>query len=122
MRIYLVSANGGASAPMLPGTGMEVDPKWSPDGNQIMFGAVRLPKLGATEATGDIEILDLRSHRVSVLPGSEGLTAPRWSPDGRYASAGAIGQPKSGEAAVRLYDFSTRQWTPFEQDPVDNKW
>jgi hypothetical protein len=107
---------------MLPEGSMEVDPNWSPDGNQIMFGAVRTPRPGKPAPTGDIRILDLRTHQVRLLPESEGLTAPRWSSDGRYVAAGTIAQPNPGEAAVRLYDFSRGKWTDFEQDPIDNKW
>ena len=53
-----------------------------------------------------IQVIDLRTHRVSALPGSEGLFSPRWSPDGRYIAA----LPTSGDQLL-LFDRTTAKWT-----------
>lgn len=121
-KVYLVSAQGGPPRPMMEQGFSQFDPNWSPDGNEIMFAAYRPGAEPNATLIGDIEIYDLRTHALSVLPGSEGLSAPRWSPDGRYVAATAIANDKWEIPAVRLYDFHTGNWTPFENDPIDNKW
>ena len=80
---YLVSANGGTAQPVLPGDLDEGDPNWSPDGNSLVFAASFRNK-------GSLNILDLRTHKVSVVPGSDGLFSPHWSPDGRYIVAMSV--------------------------------
>ena len=77
-RNYLISANGGTPQPVIPEeqTTDEEDPNWSPDGASIVFWF-----------NGAINILDLRTHKVSVVPGSTGFFSPHWSPDGRYIVA-----------------------------------
>jgi Tol biopolymer transport system component len=70
------------------------DPNWSPEGGSIVFWF--------NEA---INILDLRTHRVSVVPGSKTLFSPHWSPDGRYIAA------MTGDSQeLRLFDFKTQKW------------
>ncbi len=121
-KVYLASAQGGSLRPMMTQGFSQFDPNWSPDGNEIMFAAYRPGPEQKASLTGDIEIYNLRTHKLSVLLGSSGLSAPRWSPDGRYVAATAIVNDKWQIPAVRLYDFHTGKWTPFENDPIDNKW
>jgi WD40 repeat protein len=52
-----------------------------------------------------VNILDLRTHKVSVVPGSEGLFSPHWSPDGRYIAALADDREN-----LMLYDFKIQKW------------
>ena len=85
-KTYLVSAEGGAPQPLLPGEREEGDPNWSPDGTSLVFWSSPSSHLAAS-VTPTINILDLRTHKVSVVPGSEGLFSPHWSPDGRYIAA-----------------------------------
>ena len=121
VRIYVVSANGGVPEPMTLGDTPQIDPNWSPDGNSLMFAA--LPALtDINNGQPVIQIFDLKSHKLSRLPDSAGLTAPRWSPDGRFVVATALSQGKWGDPAVKIFDFHTGSWSPFEKDPIDNKW
>ena len=83
---YLVSAEGGAPQPLLPGEQEEGDPNWSPDGTSLSSGLLLIAGNRAS-FTPTVNILDLRTHKVSVVPGSEGLFSPHWSPDGRYIAA-----------------------------------
>lgn len=118
LRVYFASAQGGSPRLMLSSGFSQVDPNWSPDGKHVMFGAMR----PGASPSGDIEIFDCTSQRVTKLPGSEGLTNPRWSPDGRYVVAKSTIPKGPLASALVLYDFQLQSWTPFEQDPVDNKW
>ena len=95
-RNYVISANGGTPQPAIPEEQKtdEEDPNWSPDGASIVFWF--------NEA---INILDLRTHKVSVVPGSSGLSSPHWSPDGRYIVA-----MTGGSQELRLFDFKTQKW------------
>ncbi len=121
-RVYLVPADGGPATPMLAHGFSQFDPNWSPDGNEIMFSAYRPGQEKEASLASDIEIYNRRTKRISILPGSSGLSAPRWSPDGRYVAATAIENDKWQSPAVRLFDFRTGKWSPFENDPIDNKW
>jgi Tol biopolymer transport system component len=91
---YLVSANGGIPEALFPGERDEGDPNWSPDGTSLVFGA-----------WGTINILDLRTHKVSVVPGLEKLFSPHWSPDGRYIAA-----QSSDSQKLMLFDLKTQKW------------
>jgi len=95
-RNYVISASGGTPQPAIPEeqTIDELDPNWSPDGGSIVFWL-----------NGTINILDLRTHKVSAVPGSTGLFSPHWSPDGRYIVA-----MSSPARKLVLFDFKTQKW------------
>ena len=99
-KIFLVSAQGGATQELLSENLSEMDPTWSPDGKRIAFGRL------AYAENKDIEILDLQTHQISVLPGSQANFSPRWSPDGRFLVAVAGDSRK-----LSLFDFQTQKWT-----------
>ena len=96
---YLVSANGGIPQPVLPGEPDEADPNWSPDGNSLVYSAA------SDQNHGHINVIELRTHKVSVVPGSEKLFSPHWSPDGRYIAA-----LSTDIQAMMLFDFKTQKW------------
>ena len=60
----------------------------------------------APNVPSTLQLLDLRTHRVSSLPGSEGYTRPRWSPNGRYIVAMTRDALK-----MVLFDFETGKWS-----------
>jgi len=101
-KIYAVASEGGNPRQLIPDiSGPQWDPKWSPDGDKIVFGG------GSGSAASSIRVLNLASHEISTLPGSEGrFYSPRWSPDGRYILAMSIGSDK-----LALYDFQTQTWS-----------
>jgi eukaryotic-like serine/threonine-protein kinase len=99
-KIFLVSAQGGATQELLSENLSEMDPTWSPDGKRIAFGRL------AFGDNKDIEVLDLQTHQVSVLPGSQGIFSPRWSPDGRFLVAVGDDSRK-----LVLFNFQTQKWT-----------
>jgi Tol biopolymer transport system component len=98
-KIFLVPSDGGTPQALLSESRDQVDANWSPDGKQIMFGDIRQAK------NPGINIVDLKSHRLSTIPGSTGLFSPRWSPDGRYIAA-----LSTDNASLMLYDFRTQKW------------
>jgi len=108
-RLYTVPATGGAVRQLTNGqTGSieDADGNWSPDGASLVLGA------SFGDASVDerhrlaLEIVDVKTLRVSRLPGSDGLWSPRWSPDGRQIAALAgIGN------RLWLYDLETRTST-----------
>jgi Tol biopolymer transport system component len=105
-RIYVVSFDGGGLKQVTNGESGkdgDVDPSWSPDGASLAFGYI--PQ--APASTGSIHVVnvvDLRTGRVSALPGSEGMWSPRWSPNGRFIAGLSV----SGWKIV-LYDLQTRK-------------
>jgi DNA-binding winged helix-turn-helix (wHTH) protein/Tol biopolymer transport system component len=99
-RIYVIPASGGKAEELMPeDQTAEIDPSWSADGNSIVFGRP------VTTANGNIQLIDLKTHRVSTIPGSLGLFGPRLSPDGRYLAASPADSSK-----LMLYDLRTEQW------------
>lgn len=99
-RIYEVSASGGTPQQLMPDlNGDQGDPSWSPNGDRLVFGGV-----GAH--TSGIQILDLKTRRISMLPGSDRMYSPRWSPDGSYVLA-----LPGDESGIMLFDLKAQKWT-----------
>jgi Tol biopolymer transport system component/DNA-binding winged helix-turn-helix (wHTH) protein len=109
-KIFVISEQGGAPQEMLAEDQNQLDPSWSPNGEQLAFG--RAPWLSARMGKIDIRILDLYSKEVSTIPGSDDLFYPRWSPDGQYLAA-----VSSDSKKLLLFDFKTRKWTNWIDEP-----
>jgi Tol biopolymer transport system component len=86
-----VPTTGGA-VPQLThgesGPSGDVEGSWSPDGAALVFAAQSADQRRDRWA---LEIIDVKTGRISKLPESQGLRSPRWSPDGRYIAA--LGSP-----------------------------
>jgi len=106
LKNYLVKATGGAPQQITPSDRNEGDANWSPDGNSIVYWSSASWPIGSDVT---INILDLRTHKVSIVPGSERLFSPHWSPDGRYIAA-----LHSDGLGSMVFDFKTRKWTELE--------
>ncbi len=106
---YIVSSQGGAPQPILPGYKDEQgDPNWSSDGRRIVFDSW----VGAaSEGNHGTRILDLASHQVITLPG--GNWSARWSPQGRFL-AGLSHYAQD----LTVFDFETKRWSVLLKQPV----
>jgi eukaryotic-like serine/threonine-protein kinase len=112
VKIYLVSADGGATEQPIPGSDDQGDPNWSPDGSSFVFGGQLRPEPEANKSL--IRIFNLKTRQISVVPGSAGLWSPRWSPDGRYLAAITNDGRK-----LLFYDFKNPVWTvAVDQTPL----
>lgn len=116
-QIYSIPSGGGSAQRLLEENRNAADPTWSADGMSIAFG--RVPDLmGKETGVRAIQILDLRTHALTVLPGSEGLFSPRWSPDGRYIAAISLDERK-----LMLFDVAKRTWSLLaDTSVVDPVW
>lgn len=102
--IYQVLADGSDLQPLLETKSNAADPTWSPDGTKIAIG--QAPDLmGKDPAPRTIQILDIKSRRLTLVPGSEGFFSPRWSPDGQFIAAMSLDQRE-----LQFYNLSTEQW------------
>jgi len=99
-RIYAIPADGGRPEQLSSGEN-ELDPTWSRDGNELMFGV--LPTDDPKSAK--IMLLDLKKRALTQVGGSQGICCPRWSPDGRYVVALSADNQK-----LLLLDLSTQKW------------
>jgi Tol biopolymer transport system component len=110
LKTFLVSVEGCAPQQLTAEGRNEGDPNWSPDGNLLVYWSSSSWPPGSDLA---INILDLRTHKVSVLAGSEGLFSPHWSPDGRYVAA-----IKGNSPGSKLFDFKTKKWVELANLPT----
>lgn len=85
----------------------QLSPAWGPGDDLIAFGHIR-----TRETSLAIELLDLKTNKVTELPGSQDLWVPAWSPDGKYLVAVA-----SDYHLLKLYDFTTGKWSSLPQGP-----
>jgi Tol biopolymer transport system component/DNA-binding winged helix-turn-helix (wHTH) protein len=112
LKLYIVSADGGASTQAMPGERNEGEASWSPDGNSLAFA----PLFWQEESTA-IHFLDLRTGQVTTLPGSEGVFSVRWSPDGRHLAA-----LRADSQALVLFDVETKKWEELAKNTAYPNW
>jgi len=110
--ICLISAEGGEPRRLLPDRTNGGAPDWSPDGASIVFGPQpafpQTPSAGLESklAAPSIQILDLKTGKISALPDSEGLYWPRWSANGRYVACLSIDTHR-----LMMFDVEAQKWT-----------
>jgi len=104
-RIYIVPADGGTPRQVSNGEAGkrgDWDPSWSPNGVSLAFGATNLDRPNEES----IQVLEVKTNRISALPGSEGMWSPRWSPNGRFiAGLSAV------VSRLMLYDLRSQTRT-----------
>ncbi len=107
--VYLVPSDGGS-----PGRDRAVGkrPGWSSDGNSLVLSDRAFPASGAFA----IQVMDLRTRKVTTLPDSNGLYSPLWSPDGRYLAA-----LKAGPETIWLFHFRSQKWNQLENITVGSQ-
>ncbi len=87
-RLFVVPAQGGAYRQLThgdSGPSGDADGSWSPDGASLVFGAQSADQRDNRGLS--LDIIDVKTGRITLLPDSKGLWSPRWSPDGRYVAA-----------------------------------
>jgi eukaryotic-like serine/threonine-protein kinase len=116
MRIYLRPASGGRTIPLSDdSTAVETQPRWSPDGTQLLFlsrgGVSVAPALGGT------------SRPVIPPSATAAVRSAAWSPDGReiaFVRADSLLVAPAGGDATRLValsrDTHSCDWSP------DGRW
>jgi serine/threonine protein kinase/Tol biopolymer transport system component len=107
-KVFLIPRDGGNPQEVTTEEIRETDATWSADGNTLAFGAVDDFHPDRTS----IQLVDLKTHKLSTLTGSQGIFAPRWSPDGRYIIAITTG----GNDKLMLYDVKNEKWRELNVD------
>jgi hypothetical protein len=85
------------------------EPTWSPDGNSLAY-AVLAPgsHFYDTRHWIDIQILDLRTKRISVVPNQRERYGPWWpQPNKLVTTASDVGD------SLAVFDFTTQKWSKF---------
>ena len=109
-KAFLISAQGGIPAQVLPEKEYQSDAHWFPDGKRIIFG--RTPFIPGSSEKVALQVLDLSSRQASIFPGSENLYGPRLSPDGKHLAA-----VTSDNKKLLIFDFQTQKWTDWVSEP-----
>jgi Tol biopolymer transport system component len=101
--IYLVGADGGAPEKVLEHS---LAPKWSPDGNVLLFTSFYgYDRPAAERHQSYLQTFDLRTKELRVVPSSEGKGGGIW--------VGQDGLIAGGEASTKLlyFDFKSQKWS-----------
>ena len=96
--LYTLPVEGGTATPLLTGPAFESQPRFSPDGTEIVFVSDRSggQNLWVLAADG--------SDTTQITRGNDNLyTSPEWSPDGDYLVASRTFSPLGGAAKPWLF-------------------
>ena len=100
-RIYVVPATGGTPEGVTSGE-TDLDPSWSRDGQQILFGVF---PFSGDQNSAKLMLLNIKNRTLTQIPDSRGICCPRWSPDGRYVVA-----LSADNAKLLLFNVLTQKW------------
>ena len=96
--LYTIPVDGGTATPLLTGPAFESQPRFSPDGSEIVF---------VSDRSGGQNLWVLRadgSDTTQITRGNDNLyTSPDWSPDGQYLVASRTFSPLGGAAKPWLF-------------------
>jgi eukaryotic-like serine/threonine-protein kinase len=113
-KVYLISADGGSPREVSSGSQNEGSPSFSPDGNSLAFWSFSGSAGETAGQSRTVQIMDLKSRKLTKVKDSEGYGLPRWSPDGRYLSAIS---PDGAKPSV--YDLKTQRWSRLSDLPAE---
>lgn len=96
--LYTVGIDGGAATPLLTGPAFEAQPRFSPDGNEVLFVSDR-------SGGQNLWVMSLDgSDTTQITQGNNFLyTSPEWAPDGEYLVASRTFSPLGGAAKPWLF-------------------
>ena len=105
-QIFSIYANGQGKMQITDGTSSNYSPRYSPEGNRIVFVSNR-------DGNSEIHMLDSKGeHRLT--PGTHNVIYPTWSPDGKRVAYTSI-EPKRSTISVVDIDGSNGEiLTEFE--------
>ncbi len=96
--LYLLPVAGGTATPLMTGPAFESQPRFSPDGSEIVF---------VSDRSGGQNLWVVRTDRTDstqVTKGNDHLyTSPDWAPDGNYIVASRTYSPLGGAAKPWLF-------------------
>ena len=96
--LYTLPVEGGTATPLMTGPAFESQPRYSPDGTEIVF---------VSDRSGGQNLWVLAtdgSDTTQITRGNGNLyTSPEWAPDGEYLVASRTFSPLGGAARPRLY-------------------
>ncbi|MBB5685800.1 dipeptidyl aminopeptidase/acylaminoacyl peptidase [Sphingobium boeckii] len=103
--IFMVSADGGAPRQLSYGPFHDGGPlAWTPDGNSILFSAVRTTNWEREPVNSEIYTLDVRTGAIAALTSRNGPdAAPVISPDGRTIAYLGFDDQLRGYENAQLY-------------------
>ncbi len=96
--LYTLPAGGGRATPLTRGPAFDSQPRWSPDGKQIVF-------LSDRDGSENIWLITADGNRTTqVSKGDNALFAsPEWTPDGNYIVASKTNAPLGSSYALWLF-------------------
>jgi hypothetical protein len=78
---------------------------WSPDGNYLVLTTEVKGKSADERNRTELQILDLRTSKLSLVPGSQGTIGGFWPTQGALVAA------TEDLAKLMSFDFKTQKWT-----------
>lgn len=78
--LYLLPIAGGKATPLSIGMHMDTQPRFSPDGNHVVFASDR----DGSEELWTMALVDRSVRKITRLGDRVELVSPSWAPDGRH--------------------------------------